>query len=263
MENEEMLEQTNEPAEETAQTDETTETIVEEPAQPTEPMFTKSQMQEEINNAVEKRIARERRKLDREYKESLSKYQELAYLTQQGLKANSLEDTLEKSREFYGKQGITYVPSNEEDDEIIGKAYAQEIISETDNLKELEDTFKRLSSKTNPTNRDKIIIDNLSSEIQTRKRIATLESIGVTEDEYNSSEFKQFASQFTKETPIENVYEIYKKNTNVKPLANPGSMKSVPGKEKKDFISEAEYDKMSEKEIEDNLDLIRQSMTKW
>lgn len=255
MENEEMLEQTNEPVEET------TETIVEEPTQ-NEPMFTESQMQEKINSAVEKRIARERKKLDREYKESLSKYQELAYLTQQGLKAESLDDTLEKSREFYGKQGITYVPNNE-DDEIIGKAYANEIISESDSLDELEDTAKRLSNKTNLTKRDRIILDNLTGEIDTRKRIAKLESIGVTEEEYNSSEFKQFASQFNKDTPIENVYEIYKRNTDVKPVSNPGSMKSIPGKERKDFITEAEYNKMTEKEIEENMDLIRESMYKW
>jgi len=256
MEEEEMLEQTNEEP-----VEETTETIVEETT-PSEPTYTESQMQERINSAVEKRIARERKKLDREYKESLSKYQELAYLTQQGLKAESLDDTLEKSREFYGKQGITYVPNND-DDEIVGKAYANEIISEADSLNELEDTAKRLSSKTSLSNREKIILDNLNGEIETRKRIAKLESIGVKEEEYNSSEFKQFASQFNKDTPIENVYEIYKKNTDVKPVSNPGSMKSIPGKEKLDFISEAEYDKMSEKEIEENLDLIRQSMTKW
>lgn len=251
---EEMLEQTNEPVEET------TETIVEETT--TEPTYTESQMQERINSAVEKRIARERKKLDREYKESLSKYQELAYLTQQGLKADSLDDTLEKSREFYGKQGITYVPNNE-DDEIVGRAYAQEIISESDSTKELEDTAKRLMSKGNLSNRDKIILDNLNSEIETRKRIQTLESIGVTEEEYTSQGFKDFASKFSKETPIEEVYEIYKKNTDVKPVSNPGSMKSIPGKERKDFITEAEYNKMTEKEIEENMDLIRESMYKW
>ena len=256
MEEEEMLEQTNE-----EQVEETTETIVEETT-PSEPTYTESQMQERINSAVEKRIARERKKLDREYKESLSKYQELAYLTQQGLKAESLDDTLEKSREFYGKQGITYVPNNE-DDEIIGRAYANEIISEADSLDELEDTAKRLSSKGNLSKRDKIILDNLNGEIDTRKRIAKLESIGVTEEEYNSSEFKQFASQFNKDTPIENVYEIYKRNTDVKPVENPGSMKSIPGKERKDFITEAEYNKMTEKEIEENMDLIRESMYKW
>lgn len=257
---EEMLEQTNEPVEETEKVEETTETIVEETT--TEPTYTESQMQERINSAVEKRIARERKKLDREYKESLSKYQELAYLTQQGLKADSLEDTLEKSREFYGKQGITYIPTND-DDAIVGKAYAEEIISEADSLKELEDTANRLRNKSNITNREKIILDNLDSEIFTKKRITELEGYGVKEEEYNSKEFKDFASKFTKETPITDVYEIYKKNNDVKPLSNPGSMKSVPGKEKKDFITEAEYNKMTEKEIEENMNLIRESMYKW
>lgn len=258
---EEMLEQTNEPAEETANVEQTTEIIVEE--QPTEPMYTKSQMQEEINNAVENRLARERKKLDREYKESLSKYQELGYLTQQGLKADSLDDTLEKARKFYGEQGITYVPQND-DDKIVGKAYAEEIISEADSLKELEDTANRLSSKVNLSNRDKIILENLNSEIESRRKIALLEANGVTEEEYNSQEFKDFVKKYSNsDTPIMDLYNMYKRVTDVKPVENPGSMKSVPGKEKQDFISEAEYDKMSDKEIEENLDLIRKSMEKW
>jgi hypothetical protein len=262
---EKELEQTNNESVETIteqNVEETTEKIVEEPTKEPEPMFTEEQVQERINNAVANRLARERKRLDRERKEELSKYQELAYLTQQGLKAESLDDTLKKSREFYGKQGITYIPNNN-DDEIIGKAYAEEIISEADSLQELEDTAKKLSSKSNLSNREQVILDNLSSEINSRKRIAELQSIGVTEDEYNSSEFKAFEKKFSKDTPITEVYEIYKKNTNVKPLANPGSMKSVPGNEKKDFITEAEYDKMSEKEIEENLDLIHKSMAKW
>ena len=262
---EKELEQTNNESVETIteqNVEETAEKIVEEPTKEPEPMFTEEQVQERINNAVESRLARERKKLDREYKESLSKYQELAYLNQKGLKAESLDDTLNKTREFYGKQGITYIPTND-DDAIVGKAYAEEIISEADSLKELEDTANRLSNKPNISNREKIILDNLNGEIESRKRIAKLESIGVKEDEYNSSEFKKFASQFNKDTPIENVYELYKKNTDVKPVANPGSMKSVPGKEKKDFITEAEYDKMTEKEIEENLDLIHKSMSKW
>ena len=85
----------------------------------------------------------------------------------------------------------------------------------------------------------------------------------MTEEEYTSQKFKDFASKFNKETPITDVYELYKKSTDVKPVANPGSMKSVPGKEKKDFITEAEYDRMTDKEIEANMDLIRESMTKW
>ena len=259
---EQELEQTNTDVEETSQVEESGEVISGETTESTEPMFTESQVQERINSAVENRIARERRKLDREYKESLSKYQELAYLTQTGLKADSLDDALEKTRKFYGEQGIKYVP-NDDDDNILGKAYADEIISEADSVEELESAVSRLNSKTNLSNREQIILSNLNSEIETRKRVAELQSIGVTEEEYTSQKFKDFASKFNKETPITDVYELYKKTTDVKPVANPGSMKSVPGKERKDFITEAEYDRMTDKEIEANMDLIRESMTKW
>ena len=40
-------------------------------------------------------------------------------------------------------------------------------------------------------------------------------------------------------------------------------MKSIPAKEKKKYITEAEYDRMTDKEIEENMDLIKESMSKW
>lgn len=219
--------------------------------------------QDEVNSMVEKRLNRERRRMEREYNDSISKYQELAYLNQQGLKANSLEETLDKTREFYGKQGIKYVPNNT-DDEIVGKYYANEIISEADSLEDLEAQAKKLSSKQKLSSREEFVLNGLNDEISNRKRIAELKTIGVNEDEYNSQAFKDFEKRFNKDTPIKEVYELYKlKNTTETPVDNPGSMKSTPGKEKKDYISPSEYDKMTDKEIEENMDLIRESMYKW
>ncbi len=261
MENEEMLEQTNE--EEVTQeyddtSNESTETIVEKEAE--QP---KMISQDEVNSIVEKRLSRERKRMEREYKDSLSKYQELAYLTQEGLKANSLDETLDKSREFYGKQGIKYVPNNA-DDEIVGNYYANEIISESDSIEDLEEQVKKLSKKQRLSSREEIVLKSLNDEIQNRKRIAELRTIGVTEDEYNSQGFKDFEKRFTKDTPIKEVYDLYKlKNTTEKVVDNPGSMKTIPGKEKRGYISPAEYDKMTDKEIEENMDLIRESMYKW
>ena len=262
---EEMLEQTNEEEvldqeyDDTSQ-EESTEAIV-EPQVTTEPekLFTQAQVDEMLKN----REARARKKVEREYKDSLSKYQELAYLTQAGLKTNDLDETLDKSREFYGKQGIKYVPNNA-DDEIVGKYYANEIISESDSIDDLEEQARKLSRKQNLSTRDEVVLKNINDEIQNRKRITELKTIGVEEKEYNSNEFKEFEKYFTKDTPIKEVYELYRlKHTTDKPVANPGSMKSVAGKEKKGFISEAEYDRMTDKEIEDNMDLIKKSMEKW
>ena len=101
-------------------------------------------------------------------------------------------------------------------------------------------------------------------EISNRRRISELRTIGVSEDEYNSNEFKEFEKKFTKDTPIKDVYNLYRLQHNtVEPVDNPGSMKTVASKEKKGYISEAEYDRMTDKEIEENMDLIRKSMEKW
>lgn len=257
---EKELEQTNE--EEVVEqeftdeaTEESTETIVEEEKPKT---FT----QDELDSIVEKRLSRERKRMERENKEALSKYQELAYLTQEGLKTNSLEETLDKSREFYGKQGIKYIPNNA-DDEIVGKYYADEIISESDSLDDLESQAKKLSSKEKLSTREEIVLKSLNDEIQNRKRITELRTIGVTEDEYNSQGFKDFEKHFTKDTPIKEVYELYKLKNTDRPVENPGSMKSIPGKEHRGYISEQEFDKMTDKEQYENMDLIRESMYKW
>ena len=258
---EEMLEQTNE-----GEVEESTEEEVDETTEEGEEVETEAPKmisQDEVNSIVEKRLSRERKRMEREFNDSISKYQELAYLTQEGLKANSLDETLDKSREFYGKQGIKYVPNNA-DDEIVGNYYAKEIISESDSVEDLEAQAKKLSNKANLSTREEIVLKSLNDEIQNRKRIAELRTIGVTEDEYNSQSFIDFEKQFTKDTPIKQVYELYKlHNTTEKPVQNPGSMKSTPGKEKRGFISPSEYDKMTDKEIEENMDLIRESMYKW
>ena len=65
-------------------------------------------------------------------------------------------------------------------------------------------------------------------------------------------------------TPIKDVYDLYQKVHTKKPKAeNPGSMRSSSQEGEKTFISEAEYDKMTDEEIEKNMDLIRKSMYKW
>ena len=263
MENE--LEQANEAVEET-EVEEETEEIVDESTSDEESQEVetpKTFTQDEVNSMVEKRLNRERKRMEREFNDSISKYQELAYLTQEGLKANNLEETLDKSREFYGKQGIKYIPNNA-DDEIVGKYYANEIISESDSLEDLQDQANKLSRKQVLSSRDEIVLKSINEEIQNRKRIAELKTIGVAEEEYNSNEFKEFEKHFTKDTPIKEVYNLYRlKTTPEKVVENPGSMKTVAGKEKKGYITEAEYDRMTDKEIEENMDLIRKSMEKW
>ena len=264
MENE--LEQANTEEEVETEYTDSEETETEPAQQAEEPEKVKTFTQDEVDEIVSRRIKREKNRIERDYSEELNKYKELAYLTEKGLKANDLDETLEKTRKFYEEQGIKYVPSaNTKDDEILAKAYANEIIEDNDSIEDLEKYANKLSRKNNLSNRDKLVLENIVSEINDRKRLTDLKKIGVTEDVYNSKEFRNFESKFNKETPIDEIFNLYnssKKQAESKP-ANPGSMKSIPGKKEKGYITEAEYDKMTDKEIEENMDLIMKSMPKW
>ena len=262
---EENAENSTDDAENDAEETEETSEPVEEPTE--EPKKVKTFTQEEVNEMMKDRIKRERNKLDRDYREQLSKYEELAYLTQEGLKASNLEETLEKSRSFYGKQGIKYQPANNtREDEILANAYAREIIEESDSIEEIKAAADKLLNKgTSITNREKLVVQGLIGEMESRERISNLKKLGVKEEVYNSDEFRAFEKKFAKDTPISDVYELYRTMTKptAKVVENPGSMKSIPAKEKKAFITEAEYDRMTDKEIEENMALIKESMAKW
>ena len=59
-------------------------------------------------------------------------------------------------------------------------------------------------------------------------------------------------------------YKIYNSQIkSAKKYENPGSLKTAVTKTKKTYITEQEYDKMTAEEIQENMDLIRESMTKW
>lgn len=260
MDVEEEVEYTNSVNEESEGTSEPVEMPTEEPEK------VKTFTQEEVNNMIRDRLTRERNNLDRKYKDELSKYEELAYLTQKGLKAESLEETLEKSRSFYGKQGITYTQvRNTRDEEILADADVSMIIDSSDNLDDIESEIKRILAKgNNVSTREKIVAEKLIRELETRQELQELAKIGVKPEEYNSKEFIEFKKKFNKETSIGDIYELYStKNKSTRKVENPGSMKSIPAKEKKKFITEAEYDRMTDKEIEANMDLIKESMSKW
>ena len=260
MDVEEEVEYTDSVNEETEETSEPVEESTEEPEK------VKTFTQEEVNTMIGERLKRERMNLDRKYKDELSKYEELAYLTQKGLKAESLEETLEKSRSFYGKQGITYTQvRNTRDEEILADADVSMIIDSSDSLDDIESEIKRILAKgNNVSTREKIVAEKLIRELESRQELQELAKIGVKPEEYNSKEFIDFKKKFNKETSIGDIYELYRtKNKTTRKVENPGSMKSIPVKEKKNFITEAEYDRMTDKEIEENMDLIKESMSRW
>ena len=280
MEDEEMLETTNET--ENVET-ETTEEIQEEvntEAPETEVEETeveetevKTFTQEQLDAIIADRVRRERNtssrseaNIRREYEEKLA---DIENIIKAGFGTENLDDGLTRVTELCKNKGIK-IPErkasySQSDLEVLANHAANEIIADGYDAVDLE--LKKLANKgvDRMTSREKLIFEKLNTTKKVMDSEKELASIGVKPEILQSKEFKDFADKFTgSKFSMKEVYEMYAKETKPKPKAKPiGSMmNSNPGKVK-DFISEAEYDKMSEKEIEENMDLIRASMQKW
>ena len=120
----------------------------------------------------------------------------------------------------------------------------------------------------NMTAKEKAIFKVLAEHRQSAERSRELTKIGVTEDVYNSPEFKDFASKFNSNTPIKDVYDIYAKTQpkkNIKPM---GSMKNSTSADSgvKDFYTRDEALRFTKKDFDKNPELYRAveaSMLKW
>ncbi|MBQ8043420.1 MAG: hypothetical protein IJ272_04650 [Clostridia bacterium] len=284
MEDEEMLETTNET--ENVET-ETTEEIQEEvntetletEVEETEVEETKVEeklltfTQEKLNEMMEDRVRREKNtskrneaNIRREYEEKLA---DIENIIKAGFGTNNLDEGLTRITELCKSKGIT-IPErkasySQGDLEVLANHAANEIIADGYDAVDLE--LKKLANKgvDKMTSREKLIFSKLNDTKKVLDSEKELASIGVKPEILQSKEFKDFADKFTgSKFSMKEVYEIYAKEIKPKPKAKPiGSMvNNNPGKVK-DFISEAEYDKMTDKEIEENMPLIRKSMLKW
>ena len=280
MEDEEMLETTNETENvETETTEEIQDEVnVEAPEAEVEETEveetpTKTFTQEQLDAIIADRVRRERNtssrseaNIRREYEEKLA---DIENIIKAGFGTNNLDEGLTRITELCKNKGIT-IPErkssySQNDLEVLANHAASEIIADGYDAVDLE--LKKLANKgvDRMTSREKLIFTKLNDTKKVMDSEKELASIGVKPEILQSKEFKDFADKFTgSKFSMKEVYEMYAKETKPKPKAKPiGSMvNNNPGKVK-DFISEAEYDKMTDKEIEANMDLIRKSMQKW
>lgn len=279
MEQEEMLEQTNDTENVETQTTEenvegieltdTTdadESISDEPEKEEVKMFT----QEDVDKIVKKRLARQ----ERDYQEKLSKYKNVESVLNVGLKTKSIEEAESTLREYYKEQGIdlpepTKPGLSDRELQILGQAEADEILEL--GLDEAEKEANRLANKghKNWNAKEQAIFNKLASTLTYEKQKKELKTIGADTKILDSKEFKDFANQFNSNTDIKNIYNLYsktslpKENKNIEKM---GSMKNNATEEVKDFYTYEESLKFTRKDFEKNPALfkaIEQSMTKW
>ena len=251
-------------AENVEQTTEETGKEVEQIATPEPKTYT----QEEVDEIVGNRLARNTAKIRKEYDK---KYGELERVLKAGTGKEDVAEMTDTFTKFYESKGIQ-IPKepnySSRDIEVLAKAEAGDIInSGLDDVKEELDRLADLGYD-NMNAREKAIFKELAEYHKTAEQSKELSKLGVSEDVYTSKEFKDFASQFNSNTPITKIYEIYNKMQPRKEVRTAGSMKNATQTDTgvKDFYSYDEAMKFTKADFDKNPALfkaVEQSMTKW
>ena len=227
----------------------------------------KTYTEEEVNAIVGKRIARNTAKLRKEYE----RYNELEEVLKAGTGKQNVNELTDTFKAFYRGKGIN-IPEKPQysgaDLETLAKADAQEIInSGYDEVVEEVDRLTELGAA-NMSAREKAMFRVLAEHRQSAEKGRELAKLGVTEDVYNSDEFKSFQGMFNPNTPIADIYNLYAKTQPKKEIRTMGSMKNNTGADNgvKDFYSYEEAKKFTKADFDNNPELfkaVEASMTKW
>lgn len=228
----------------------------------------KTYTEEEVNQIVGKRLARNTAKIRKEYDK---KYGELESVLKAGTGKEDVAEMTDAFRQYYQKKGVQ-IPSeptySDRDIEVLARAEATDIINS--GLEEVVEELDRLTdlgvAKMNA--REKEVFRQLAEYHQNAARGQELAKIGVTEDVYGSKEFQDFAAKFSPTTPITEVYQYYTKMQPRKEVQTMGSMKNNTSDEGtvKDFYTRDEALKFTVADLKKNPALekaIEKSMLRW
>ncbi len=220
-----------------------------------------------LNEILPNKIEREKRKLEKGYKDRLAEYEEAEGILKAGFGAKDIADANKKMREFYKEQGIeipSYQPKYSDDDEkALGELEASKVIKL--GYEEMQEEANRLADigTDKMSVREKAMFSKLAKELTIQKNRKELAQLGVNDQILNDSSFKEFVRQFDSKTPIKNIYEMYSKLQPQKEKTLMGSMKGAVTKEKKDYYTDAEISKLTLDDLDDDevWAKVRKSMT--
>jgi hypothetical protein len=240
-----------------------TEEVTENVEQTTEQTPVKTYTQEEVDAMMGKRVARTEAKIRKEYDR---KYGQLEEVLKAGTGKQDVDEMTDTFRQFYQKKGIKMPEKPDytaKDIEVLAKAEADEIIrSGFDEVVEETDRLTALGVG-KMTAREKEVFRVLADHRQKTERGRELSKIGVTEDVYNSEDFKSFAAKFNATTPIRDIYDIYAKTQPKKDIKPMGSMKQSQNTGVKDYYTPEEIERLTMQDLDDPRvwEAVRRSMT--
>ena len=228
----------------------------------------KTYTEAEVDAIVGKKLARNSAKIRKEFER---KYGDLEDVLKAGTGKESIEEVTDTFTKFYESKGIELPKKpiyTDKDIEVLAKAEAEEIISA--GYEDVVEEVDRLSEIgiDNMTARDKAYFKVLAEHRQKTERHNELAKIGVTDEEYNSKEFQDFASKFNPTTPIAEIYSIYNKQKPKKEVKPMGSMKHLPTEDTgvKDYYSYEEAKQFTKEDFDKNpalYEAVKKSMLKW
>ena len=262
MDNEKIL--ANEVAENVVPTTEEMADQVEQIATPTPKTYT----EEELNEIVGKRLARNTAKIRKEYEQ---KYGNLENVLKAGTGKEDVGEITDTFKQFYESKGIqipTESTYSSRDIEVLAKAEATDIIkSGLDDVIEEVDRLADIGLE-KMTARERAVFKELAEYRKNAEQHRELTKLGVSEEVYNSKEFKDFSSKFGSNTSVKEIYEIYNKMQPKKEVRTIGSMKNATQTESgvKDFYTRDEALQFTKKDFDKNPALfkaVEQSMLKW
>ena len=247
-----------------------TEQVAENVEQTTEESpktYTEAEFNAKLDEVLGKKIARKEAKIRKEYER---KYGDLTDVLKAGTGKDDVGEMTDTFREFYTSKGIkmpTKPQYTDKDVAVLAKHEADEIIrGGFEDVVEEADRLKEIGAE-NMTAREKAVFIALTDHIKATETSRELSQIGVTEDVYNSKEFKDFAAKF-KDTPIREVYDYYTKIHPQKEYKTAGSMKNTNSGEGaiKDFYTPEEAKRFSKSDFDKNpalYEAVVKSMAKW
>ena len=241
---------------------------VEQTTEQTPKTYTEAEFNAKLDEVLGKKLARREAKIRKEYDR---KYGQLEEVLKAGTGKDNVEEVTDTFRQFYAQKGIN-IPQqptySDRDIAVLAKAEAEEIIGA--GYDEVDDELHRLTDLgfEKMTAKEKVIFKTLAEYQRGTKNGRELSQIGVTEDVYDSKEFKDFAAKFAPNTPIKDVYDIYAKTQPKKNIRTMGSMKNSTGEDGtvKDFYTRDEALKFTKADFDKNPALfkaVEASMLKW
>lgn len=255
----------------TEEVTENVETPTEEVTEVVDAPPAKTYTEDEVNQIVGKKIARNNAKWEKKLDRELSSHRELTDVLKAGTGKSNVEELTQMFGEHYKDRGVDIperkgyssreieILANAEAEEIINGDY-EDVIEEVNRLKGLGD---RMSAK------DKALYSRITEHLRNTEMENELVKIGVAEEEYKSDEFKAFAKKFTKDTPITEIYNIYASTKPKKDYKVMGSVKNQMTHQDntvKEYYTPEEARRFSKSDYDKNpalLKAVENSMSKW